>query len=549
MKDFVKKISQSFVPVFLVGVTMVACKKETDSLEPMRMFTPAGTIKSDNGETRVKLTWNPSLYTTASSGVTYTVEVAADTLFATPVILTVQTDTAGVVFTDEQLEIKTNYFARIRANALGDRPESKPVVSNRFRIRGEQIFSSVLGTDIKDKSVVLRWRETSDVTKIVVNRVGGNSPIEFDITVEDIEAQHKRLTGLTPNQNYVAEIFAGAKSKGTISFTTKEESNFTITVAPTDDLLEIIENAESGDVIGLEAGVHDYSASNIVIAQKHLTIASVSGNPENTKVLFKEVVLKGTGAGVKLSGIEFDGEAGKAAYFLNLVGMNSDAEEATFTSILVENCLVQNTANCFLRANRAANNAHKIESIGINNTIGFNNGISTYNYFTIDKLEFKKFDIKNSTFFNIARAFISWSTNITVPVRPDINIDQTTINSFGFGDRNNILMDANANPISFTMQNSIMANTPREATVGTSLLRAATTGSDVVVRNSNFFKLTTGATPEVAQTFPSYVQQSSVQTVDLGWTKTTTAFDLPAASPLRTASTTGGAIGDPRWAR
>ena len=110
-------------------------------------------------------------------------------------------------------------------------------------------------------------------------------------------------------------------------------------------------------------------------------------------------------------------------------------------------------------------------------------------------------------------------------------------------------MDANANPISFTMQNSIMANTPREATVGTSLLRAATTGSDIVVRNSNLFKLTTGATPEVAQTFPSYVQQSSVQSVDLGWTKTTTTFDLPAASPLRTASTTGGAIGDLRWAR
>ncbi|MDX5417823.1 MAG: DUF4957 domain-containing protein [Hymenobacteraceae bacterium] len=548
MKDYLKKISGTLVPVLLLGLVTVACKKEVDSLEPMRMFTPAGLIKSVSGETQVKLTWNPSLYTTASSGVTYTVEVAADTLFATPVLLTVQTDTAGVVFTDEQLEEKKDYYARIRANALGDRPESKTVVSNRFRIRGEQILSPVLTSDIKDKSVMLRWRNTAGLTKIVATPQAG-SAIEYVVTAEDIEAQQKRLTGLAPTTLYVVEIFAGARSKGTVSFTTKEESIFTTTVAPTDDLLAVIESAANGDVIGLEQGVHDYSGSTFVIAQKQLTLQSVSGNPENTKVLFKEVNLKGTGAGVKLSGIEFDGGPGNAAYFLNLAGMGSDSEAAVFTSILVENCIVKNTANCFMRANRGGNNAHKIESIVITNTIGFNNGISTYNYIMLDKMEFKKLEIKNSTFFNIARAFISWSTNLTVPTRPVITIDQTTINSFGFADRNNILMDANANPISFTMQNSIVANTPREGNVGTSLLRAAAEGSDVIVRNSNLFKLTTGATPAVALTFPSYVQQFNNLAVDLGWTNATTTFTLPAESPLRTAGNTGGPIGDLRWTR
>jgi hypothetical protein len=550
MKDFVKKISNTFIPVFLVGVTLVACKKETDSLEPMRMFTPAGAIKSDNGETRVKLTWNPSLYTTASSGVTYTVEVAADTLFATPVILTVQTDTAGVVFTDEQLEIKTNYFARIRANALGDRPESKPVVSNRFRIRGEQIFSPVIGNDIRDKSVLLRWRETADLTKIVVTRAGGSNPIEYSVTAEDIAAEQKRLTGLTPSQNYTAEIFAGARSKGIISFTTKEESNFTITVAPTDNLHEIIASAENGDVIGLEPGVHDYSDANLVIAQKHLTIQSVSGNPENTKLLFKEVNLKGTGAGVKLSGIHFDGTAANAAYFLNLSGMGSDSEAANFTSILVENSIVQYTANCFMRANRGGNNAHKIESIVITNTIGYDNGASsTYNYIMLDKLEFKKLEITNSTFFNSARAFISWATNLTMPAKPVITMDQVTLNSFGYATRNNILMDANGNLVNFTLQNSIIANAPRQESVGTSLVRAAAEGSDISVRNNNLFKLTTGGETPAPLTFPSYVQQSNNQAVDLGWTPTTRTFELPTGSPLRTAGTTGGAIGDPRWTR
>jgi len=45
------------------------------------------------------------------------------------------------------------------------------------------------------------------------------------------------------------------------------------------------------------------------------------------------------------------------------------------------------------------------------------------------------------------------------------------------------------------------------------------------------------------------VQSSANTTTDLGWTATTTSFTLPAGSALRTASTTGGAIGDPRWAK
>jgi hypothetical protein len=48
--------------------------------------------------------------------------------------------------------------------------------------------------------------------------------------------------------------------------------------------------------------------------------------------------------------------------------------------------------------------------------------------------------------------------------------------------------------------------------------------------------------------FASYVQMSNNQTIDLGWTNATTDFTLPAASPLKTASTTNGPIGDPRWA-
>lgn len=548
MKKNLTKIASSFLPVVLLGVLAISCKEETDHVEPMRMFTPAGAMKSTSGETKVKLTWNPSLYTTATSGVTYTVEVAADSMFQTPVIVSVQTDTAGVVFTEDQLEVKKLYYARIKANALDTRPESKWVTSNRFSIRGEQIFAPLVNKEIRDKTVVLRWRPTTGLTKIVVTPANG-APVEYEISAEEIEASAKTITGLAATTSYKADIFAGTKHKGTVSFTTKEPSVFTETVATAAELEAAIARAASGDVIGLEPGTYDHSANNLVISEKHLTLQSVSGDPANTTVLFKEITLKGNGAGVKLSGIGFDGTAASAAYFLNLAGLGSDGEAANFTSILVENCTVNFTANCFMRANRGSSNGtHKIESIVVKNTVGSNNGTGSYHYFHLDKLEFKKLEIENSTFYNSGRAFIGWATNMTAPAKPVISINQTTINNFGFSGRNNILLDANANAVEFTMQNSIVANTPKEGTVGTSLLRASTDGSSIlVVKNNNFFKLLDGATPAVELTFPSYVQLSSNTTIDLGWTGSTTNFNLPSGSEVRTGSTTSGALGDPRW--
>ena len=153
----------------------------------------------------------------------------------------------------------------------------------------------------------------------------------------------------------------------------------------------------------------------------------------------------------------------------------------------------------------------------------------------------------NTTFYNVARAIISWATNMTVPQTPEILIDHSTINNWGFGGRNYILLDANANKVNFTVQNSIFANTPKPGeSVGTTIMRASSE-SVVVFRNNDYFNLN-GGTDNTPLSFPDYMQMSDNLQVDLGWTATTTDFSLPSGSPLRTASTTGGPIGDPRWA-
>ena len=549
MKISAYKIINLLVPVsFLALLGLGSCKDEVaQDFQPDRMFMPTGAIQSASGATSVLLSWKEALYVNPEE-VSYTVEVSTDTLFQNPVVYSVVTDTAGVTLTDENLDIKRKYFARVKTNAAGSIPESRWVVSSGFQIRGEQIFLPFLGTDIKDRTVLLRWQSTPGLTRIVLVPAGG-TPVEVPVTAADITASQKLLTNLTPSTTYAAEIFQNTRSKGQITFTTTEPSLYTITVATTDELTAAIANAVNNDVIGLEAGTYDLSGAATEISQKHITLQSVSSNPNNTKVLFKEFALKGDGAGIKLSGIEFDGGPGNASYFINLAGLNADADAANFKSILVENAIIHNTANCLIRGNRGGNNAHKIEFIRINNSVAYDNGSSSYNYIMIDKMEFERLELTNSTFYNTARAFLSWSTNITMAQKPTVLIDMVTINGFGFAGRDNILFDANANPVNFTMQNSILANAPKaNATVGTSLVRASGAGSEVRFENNNYFNLTTGATPAVELSFPSYVVLTNNKTINLGWTATTTNFSLPASSELRTASKTGGVIGDLRWA-
>lgn len=530
---------------FLSAIVFFACqKKEFDpNFTLPRQFKP-GDIRITAGETQATLRWNPSLFT-AGKGVTYTVQVGKDSLFTTDVI-TKTTDTTMIVFTDNDLAIKQTYFARVKANAFEGTAESGWVVSDSFRISGEQIFLNVLDAELTDSSVVLRWRPSAGLTKIVLTPTAG-SPREIALTAGDTTEHMKQVTGLTQLTNYTATIWKGNTLKGTVSFMTKEKSIFTKVLSPGDDLVAAVAAAANGEVIGLNPGLYDVSSSNLVISEKTITIQSVSGDATNTKVNFKEVTLKGNGAGVTLRGIEFDGTTAGADYFINLTGLNSDSEAATFTNIFVDNSIVHNTDNAFLRGNRASAGNHKIDSIVVNNTIAYNNGNGSYHYFMIDKLEFKYLAITNSTMYNIARALISWATNMTVPAPPVILIDHSTINNWGFGGRNYILLDANANQVDFTVQNSVLANTPKPGeSVGTTLMRASSE-STVVFRNNNYFKLN-GGTDLTPLSFPSYMQLSNNLEVDLGWTATTTDFTLPSGSPLRAAGTSGGPIGDPRWA-
>lgn len=539
--------------VLLMITAMLSCKKHTDAFELTRMFMPSGEIKATAGETSAAITWDASIYTKSTdSTVYYTVQISTDSAFGT-VARTYSTDTTGVIVTEDSINVRVKYFARVKTNGKGNSSDSYWVTSKGFAITGEQIFYAVRETETRDSSVMLRWRPTTGLTKIVITPATG-APIEIALTAGDITNTYKLITGLTPGTTYTAEVFAANKSKGYISFTTAPANAFTIILTPADNLATVLDTCSNNAVIGLQPGAYSAGTTNFTLKQKTVTIRSVSGNPADTKVNFKEFTLKGTGAGIKLADIEFDGLASAGAYFINLTGLNSDAEAATFTSVEVTNCVVHNFGNCLVRANRGANASdHKIGTMKFRNCLVYDNLVTAaYTLFTLDKLQFTKLDISNSTFYNIGQAMITWATTLTATPIGIIVMDGCTINYLG-GNSKYILVDASANPVDFTFQNSILATCPRPSSaVQTTILRATAASSVLNFSYNNYFNLystnVAGSTP-LALTLPtySYLSASNNRTIDLGWISTTTNFTLPATSELRSAGKTGGPVGDPRW--
>ncbi|MDF3078156.1 MAG: hypothetical protein K0S09_2045 [Sphingobacteriaceae bacterium] len=545
MKKPALKAMRSLAILAFALVSIISCKKsEEQPSEAARLFRP-GDISVSAGSTSAKLKWSAPLYSTGKT-VSYTIDFSTDSLFST-IKYTGKSDTLGYTVTDDNLATRTKYFARVKANATETQPESKYSVSSSFTLTGIQLFLAVRDNEVKETGATLRYTPTAGLTSIVLTPATG-SPITVTLNASDASAGLKAITGLAGATKYTAELFAGTKSKGLTTFTTQAVTNYSVKISPSDDLAATIAAAANGAIIGLNPGTYNLSATTF-ITQKTITLKSTSGNPSDTKVNYKEFDLEGTGAGVTLSGIEFDGTSNSALYFLNFIGSQaSNSSAATFTNVVVDNSIVHGATTSFLRADRgSAASTFKITGITVNNSVVYDmgaNGTSAYYTFHLNKLEFATLTVSKSTFYNSGPGLVSASTTLSANM-PVVLITNSTFNGYG-GNAKYALLDASANPISFTIQNSIIANTPKSGTVNAAALRATGAGSTLVIANSDYFNLNTTPSGGTALTF-STATLTNDQTIDLGWTAATTDFTLPATSPLRTASSTGGPIGDPRW--
>lgn len=542
----ITQISSKVAMLFLMALALNACKKSDDQPdEPARLFKPSE-VKITSGETQAKLTWTVPLMATGKT-LKYNIDFSTDSTFAT-IKYSTTSDTAGVTVTEDNIPVRTKYYARIKANATADQPESKYVRSSVFQLSGTQLFLAVRDNDIKETNITLRFKPTVGLSSIVLTPATG-AAVTTSLSTADAAAGIKTISGITAGLLYSAELFDGTKSKGLVTFTTLLPTNYTVKLNPGDDLAAAITNAANGAIIGLNPGTYTLATTSF-ITQKTITLKSTSGNPTDTKVNYKEIDLEGTGAGVTLSGIEFDGTAGAALYFINFIGSQAaNGSAATFTNVVVENCIVHGATTAFLRGDRGtAARDFKITNITVNNSIVYDmglNGSSAYYTFHVNKMQFNTISVSKSTFYNAGPGLVTASTTYAGDVVPTVAISNSTFNGFG-GNAKYALLDASANPIKFTILNSILANTPKSGTVNAAAIRATGAGSTLGISNSNYFNLSSALTGGTALTFATATLTSN-QTQNLGWSATTTDFTLPANSTLRTAGNTGSSIGDPRW--
>jgi hypothetical protein len=529
--------------LLVVAVYSLSCKKDVnDGLEPPRLFKPQG-ISVKTTATTATVSWNAPIL---SGGVplSYTAEFSQDSTFASSEF-TIETDTTNIEVSDEKIQLRKKYFVRIKANAYENQPESKWVSSSAFAVNGEQWFYPIRDVELNETSVILRWMPNPQLTTITLFPNKGTL-VTHTLTAGELSSGAVKISGLISDTTYIAELFLGTKSKGILTFKTPAPTVYSVVLNAGDDLAAAITNAANNAVIGLKPGMYSAGSTNFNLVQKTVTIKSISNNPSDTKVNFKEFTLRGNGAGINLEGIELDGTASAAGYFINLTGVAADAEKCAYTQVSISNCIVHAATTSFFRANRgAAAGDYTMNQIIIKNTLVYDIGSAlNYTCFHLDKLAFNTMQVSKSTFYNIGRQLLTASTVLTAA--PTITFDYCTLNNFGASNLN-ALLNAGSNPVKFNMTNSIVANIPRTgATVKTELMNATGATTAIVFSNSNYFNLTNGTT--TASTFPtSKITMVGNNNINLGWTTSTTDFTLPVNSELRTVSSAGGAIGDPRW--
>lgn len=561
-----KLIKLSQLVLLLSVLITVACTKTYEGFveDPSsnRSFIPTGFRLRTAQDTAI-FVWSPGAQAPGIR-LKYKLELSVDSNFNT-VDITKVVDTLGIRLIEPEVTINKRYFARLRVDAVSDIQPSRWVnLGTSFRIIGQQYLRIIRSSDITETGVSLNWfvgTNTADLDKVVFT-TEDNVVTSFDLTPAEAAAGHKTITGLTAGTRYTVQIVAKTKSKGLANITTGKQLTFTRILSPGDNVATALASAVNGDLIGFNPGT--YSLTSVVdLANKSITLRSVSNNPLNTKLKLRELNLRGDGAGIIISGLEIDANYNGTSYggtFIQLKGpAGTDGAATVFKPVSLDNCIIHDfTTNIFRGNYGSAANVHQLPSFSMNNCIVYDinkTGSNNAYTFSIEKLLFTTFSVTRSTLYNFGAGLVNVSTALAPTPVPSINFDYCTINNFGSQGRYVLIDAGTATNVIFNFRNSIVSNTP----LGVGGLAVSGTPHQIKNQNAignftnnNYFNLNTAKISEGGfKMVLTGLYQFSNTEIDLGWTATTTDFSLrniPTAEPLIRASQSANTIGDPRWA-
>jgi hypothetical protein len=375
MNNF-KKISYQVLVAALLVTSWISCKdEEMDELKLQRMFKPVG-FEISAGETAATIKWAPSLFTLAGE-VEYVIELSKDANdFSAPEV-SMTTTTPEVSVLDTDIDIKTDYYARVKAVGINGAEDSNWAISEPFQITGQIFILPLREYDVTTDAVNVRWEVEDVLTKVVITPQG-SAGVEHTISASEATAGEKTISGLTANTTYTAEVFKGDVTKGAVTFTTKNAfagANIVdlrgITGKPK-ILADTLADIPNGSVVLLKRGQVYTIASTDASRNLSKSVTIVSGadfiptlaridlttnfniivNSVIDSIVFRDVIFRGARAG----GVSFDNDY---IFNVNVVG--------TMKNFKLDNCMVSKLRGT-VRLQTASTGA-KIENYKVNNCV------------------------------------------------------------------------------------------------------------------------------------------------------------------------------------
>ncbi|MBD1420565.1 DUF5123 domain-containing protein [Sphingobacterium chuzhouense] len=459
---------------FLLIASIYACDKDTAQGPPTSLTRLDGAIRLVHLDTAVRLSWNKAL--TAWEGehkpdIRYEIEVSSDPTFAdqTQEVYTTQLDSAFIHLNANQLTHFEDYYARIRAVAGQNEARSNWLQSEVFhildKVREINIFRSVKNHELIDRGVILRWEKNDDITSVVLSAEGiADQP--FVITGDNKTNASKQIEGLTPDQEYTAQLFAGEKSMGVITFKTKlgvDNPSFInlrqISGNPA-ALREALESAADGATIVLKRG-EVYTFTETFLFDKSVKIISEPGFTAPAHIqISSSLNIK---AGVEIGSIVF--EDVKLTSNINGGYVFNIQVNGKIAEIIFENCLISDHRGV-VRVRAADDNTSSSLEVGnykINNCIVQN--IGDFGVSCVSRLNtnLRNVSITNST-INNANRVIYVSVNKRSNHDDSFTIANVTIYNSGAGrfyDLNNDGLFTNGLTVNNSIYGSSAANNSR----------------------------------------------------------------------------------------
>lgn len=241
---------------------MISCVEDYTYTEeyPDQMFRPYQ-LQRTISDNEVSLSWK-------ATGTSYILELSRDSLVFANDLQVVELVNAERDHTFKNLWSNSLYSVRLKTVSTNSGIKDSEYNEITFVTGTENIFYIVKVEDISANSVLLKWNNAKDVSKIVV-MADGAAEISMNLSANEIAEGQKLIDGLTPGIKYSFKIYLGEMLRGTLTFgrnaqpktinvnfgSTSSDLTWNNVLAKTVDLTSLIDSV--GNATEIDLNVYD----------------------------------------------------------------------------------------------------------------------------------------------------------------------------------------------------------------------------------------------------------------------------------------------------